>query len=30
VHLVKPVTPEQIRDALMNTARGIRINRSEI
>jgi CheY-like chemotaxis protein len=29
MHLVKPVTPEQIRDAL-ETVMGIRINRSQI
>jgi CheY-like chemotaxis protein len=27
-HLVKPVTPEQIREALLKTAMGIRMNRS--
>ena len=30
VHLVKPVTPEQIRDALMKTTMDIRMNRSPV
>jgi CheY-like chemotaxis protein len=29
-HLVKPVTPEQIRDALVKTAMGIRMTRSQV